>query len=679
MKRIILFLQVLLLSASCIAQTVYTNVQKKSDGTNALTGQISIPSAQTFAMNGIEVMNGTDNGTGIWNFSAGTIDLNGGVTLPAMGILMPSCSTIAALKALPVSGISTGYAENVLGYYAAGDAAGTRTYVYNSASSSTDNGGTVIAPNAGAGRWLLSGWNGDVRDFGAIPAGSSGTDLTSAVNAAITAAPNFSRIYFPGNGAAYRIDGPLSLTNQHLSFVGDGSQSTTLITTSATNAMISANGGGVGIYGIRFVTNSTRTIGARSSPNPVISLLNTGNAASPCLLHDIFFDQVSGDGILLNGGIMNLSDSLLQGSNTGSNVGVMFHAIGAGLYMSNDELRPQDGYAPVIWIQGVTTTDTITGCQIEGGGPLYTYTPSAVTSNGTTITVSLSNTTGFYVNDYIVLSGMTTTTFNGFWRITAVSTNTSVSCVATPFVTIPSNGTATVGGGVAMTPSTGLLIDNALGPCNESTVTGCHFDAFGGPIFPLQSGIYIDGSTNLGEIEGWQFTGNYFDHPQMAMLMTNASSSGVADVKRITITGAQSNPTLCQFFISRVPGVQISNVQGGTVSIASGINFNCGIYVYSDGTIESQGFQLTNSNLGVPNEWNGIGYASSMATYGLVLDGQIGIFGVSGSVLCGQTASVNNLNSGSTSGTYLIGSGSNLYLHGTTNPPTKDSTPVFFP
>ena len=67
--------------------------------------------------------------------------------------------TIAALKALSVSGLSSGDQVKVLGYYAAGDAAGVRTYVYASASSATDNGGTVIAPTSGSGRWLLC-WTG---------------------------------------------------------------------------------------------------------------------------------------------------------------------------------------------------------------------------------------------------------------------------------------------------------------------------------------------------------------------------------------------------------------------------------------------------------------------------------------------------------------------------------------
>jgi hypothetical protein len=265
MKRIILFLQVLLLSASCIAQTVYTNVQKKSDGTNALTGQISIPSAQTFAMNGIEVMNGTDNGTGIWNFSAGTIDLNGGVTLPAMGILMPSCSTIAALKALPVSGISTGYAENVLGYYSAGDAAGTRTYVYNSASSSTDNGGTIIAPNAGSGRWILS-YSGAVNAYWFGCRGDNSTDDSAAILNLVAYANSLTpggSINFPLGTFLYNqtASGPILLTQSNQVVSGYGGGTIKFTGTTGDCIKLTAAGGQQGVTNISLTDSGVRSSG----------------------------------------------------------------------------------------------------------------------------------------------------------------------------------------------------------------------------------------------------------------------------------------------------------------------------------------------------------------------------------------------------------------------------------
>jgi len=73
--------------------------------------------------------------------------------------------TVAALRAVAAG--STQYAQ-VMGYYSAGDI-GVRTYRYVAGSSSPDDGGAVIAPNVGTGRWLIE-WDGkplSVRVFGA--------------------------------------------------------------------------------------------------------------------------------------------------------------------------------------------------------------------------------------------------------------------------------------------------------------------------------------------------------------------------------------------------------------------------------------------------------------------------------------------------------------------------------
>jgi hypothetical protein len=59
--------------------------------------------------------------------------------------------SIAALKALPASyraGVVT-----VLGYHAAGDGGGG-PFFFDDAASVADNGGTVIAPTSGTGRWI---------------------------------------------------------------------------------------------------------------------------------------------------------------------------------------------------------------------------------------------------------------------------------------------------------------------------------------------------------------------------------------------------------------------------------------------------------------------------------------------------------------------------------------------
>ena len=91
-------------------------------------------------------------------------------------------ASIAALKALTPS---AGDAVNVLGYYAAGDRGGG-TFYYDSAASAAGNGGTVIAPTAGSGRWIRAHYGElSVKCFGAK--GDGVTNDTAAFAAAIAA------------------------------------------------------------------------------------------------------------------------------------------------------------------------------------------------------------------------------------------------------------------------------------------------------------------------------------------------------------------------------------------------------------------------------------------------------------------------------------------------------------
>jgi len=71
----------------------------------------------------------------------------------APGTEQRTCDTVAELKAIDVSGVVTGQQVSVAGYYAATDGGGG-IFCFDSASAAADNGGTVIAPTAGSGRWL---------------------------------------------------------------------------------------------------------------------------------------------------------------------------------------------------------------------------------------------------------------------------------------------------------------------------------------------------------------------------------------------------------------------------------------------------------------------------------------------------------------------------------------------
>lgn len=126
-------------------------------------------------------------------------------------------ASIAALKALTPS---AGDAVNVLGYYAEGDGGGG-TFYYDGASSEADNGGTIIAPTAGAGRWKRA-YSGalSVECFGAK--GDGTTNDTAAFAAAIAALED---IIVPSG--TFLVD---SITiNRNVRLIGTGRKTTKIV------------------------------------------------------------------------------------------------------------------------------------------------------------------------------------------------------------------------------------------------------------------------------------------------------------------------------------------------------------------------------------------------------------------------------------------------------------------
>lgn len=153
-------------------------------------------------------------------------------------------ATVAALKALTGGAFPT---VTVLGYYAAGDGGGG-LFRWSSADTSTDNAGTIIAPNAGGtGRWnriydQASAIN--VKWFGAKGDGVYAGEAT-AIQAAIDLLTTGGRLYFPLG--TYLVSN-LSITKSGIRFLGESENGTTLkITTgSAGTYIINVNLSGVG-------------------------------------------------------------------------------------------------------------------------------------------------------------------------------------------------------------------------------------------------------------------------------------------------------------------------------------------------------------------------------------------------------------------------------------------------
>ncbi len=115
------------------------------------------------------------------------------------GVTPLICETVDAMKA--ITGMVDGATCQTTGYYASNDG-GHGRYRYDSASALTDNGGTVIAPNSGGGRWLLLN-NGmiDIRQFG-VRADNSTDDTTAALNWLTYIAANPSYVGIANDGTA---------------------------------------------------------------------------------------------------------------------------------------------------------------------------------------------------------------------------------------------------------------------------------------------------------------------------------------------------------------------------------------------------------------------------------------------------------------------------------------------
>ncbi|MFL6528544.1 MAG: glycosyl hydrolase family 28-related protein [Chthoniobacterales bacterium] len=97
-----------------------------------------------------------------------------------------SFPSLAALRAYDAASTTTGLQASTAGYYAPGDEGGT-TFYWSADSTAKDNGGTVIQPSGGQGRWLATNTSAvNVRAFGAR--GDDKTDDSAPINVALATA-----------------------------------------------------------------------------------------------------------------------------------------------------------------------------------------------------------------------------------------------------------------------------------------------------------------------------------------------------------------------------------------------------------------------------------------------------------------------------------------------------------
>jgi hypothetical protein len=143
---------------------------------------------------------------------------------------------------------------------------------FDSGSSATANGGTILAPDAGSGRWLRQ-YSGAVNVLWFGAKGDGTTDDTAAIQAAVNGVPDGTVIHFPSN--TYRATAQIAVNTKNITFKGedrtysvlkfdDGSY--TGIKTSTTGAQ---NGQGFAIVDL-FVRGTT-------SSSPAIQLCDFTN------------------------------------------------------------------------------------------------------------------------------------------------------------------------------------------------------------------------------------------------------------------------------------------------------------------------------------------------------------------------------------------------------------------
>lgn len=165
--------------------------------------------------------------------------------------------TIQELRDTSVANVVDGAAVVVGGYYEIGDGGGGQFY-YDASATASDNGGTIIAPTTGSGRWVRPASNRvNVRQFGAVGDGveNDTTPIQNALNYAKTLTN--SNLYFPAGN--YKITSTIVLTTSpavNITVSGDGSNvSIITLATASTNAFKFSfeNVGATQPYGVRFL------------------------------------------------------------------------------------------------------------------------------------------------------------------------------------------------------------------------------------------------------------------------------------------------------------------------------------------------------------------------------------------------------------------------------------------
>lgn len=212
------------------------------------------------------------------------------VAMPQRAIAQTSnltnISSIAKLRTLP-----SGTAVNVQGYYAPNDGGGG-VYVWNSTSTATDNGGTIIQPTGGGpnGRWILQSFGPtNVKQFGAK--GDGVTDDYAAIQAAVNSIPTGTQggysLYFPPG--IYECSNTIVIGSRRMAIHGNGvigSNTTAIVQTNANKDLIDYTTGNLDTFSMFDIQLQGASV---SGTGRLLVLGSAGQAVYDSRLSDCWF------------------------------------------------------------------------------------------------------------------------------------------------------------------------------------------------------------------------------------------------------------------------------------------------------------------------------------------------------------------------------------------------------
>jgi hypothetical protein len=567
-------------------------------------------------------------------------DVDGGATLYELEITaLPNgatydVATIAALKAISVGAIPNGKQVAVGGYSSAGDGGGGLFY-YNNSSSDADNNGTIIAPTAGAGRWIRI-YAGALNILWFGGKGDDSTDNAAAIGYAYSAITTSGAIYFPAG--FYRYNSAISFASaKSIDIIGDGPMATVLRPNFAAGNSITVESAprfsllNISILSVINRNTSTYNIYVKTCTRVIVSNVYQENGRGGLFMFESvnFLQMVNCQG-----------DS---NDNTGGDTCLRLKSVGGTIANCAFRVGPfgSGGYAaskPCLHLTGVSTSLNFTNSNFQGGGPLTIKNISSITSTGSDFVVTTSSAHGFAAGDFFVIRNASVATYNTAWRIASVtSTTITVTTTANPGV-----ATAT---GTAESLTACVLITSEDGAVNESRFNNCLFEA-GQPNLDGTVGLYFNGRPTTAQISGWTVSNCYVDFGTIGVLI----HGNTGNISNINIANLKSESICRGIHIESARAVNVTgfNPQTNQTSRADRISHpndarTQDVFI-SAGTTSpyTRGIVISGSILGYCGDWSTLGRMKDNGIYLQGLSQAIHDIVVTGNTIFGTQLALND-------------------------------------